>query len=83
VAAGLDLVISIDSAVVHLAGALGRPTWVLLKLGTDWRWMSERDDTPWYPSVRLFRQERLGDWTPVVDRMCGELQRWKAAQRGR
>jgi len=81
VAAGLDLMISIDSAVAHLAGALGRPTWVLLKLGADWRWMSERDDTPWYPSARLFRQERLGDWEPVVRRVCGELLQWKAAQR--
>lgn len=75
VVAGLDLMISIDSAVAHLAGALGRPTWVLLKLGADWRWMSERDDTPWYPTARLFRQEKLGDWAPVVARVCEELAR--------
>jgi tetratricopeptide (TPR) repeat protein len=73
VVAGLDLMITIDSAVAHLAGALARPTWVLLKLGSDWRWMSDREDTPWYPTARLFRQAVLGDWGPVVRRVCDEL----------
>jgi tetratricopeptide (TPR) repeat protein len=78
VVAGLDLMISIDSAVAHLAGALGKPAWVMLKLGADWRWMSERDDTPWYPSARLFRQAALGDWDPVVRGVCEELARFAA-----
>lgn len=58
----LDLVISIDSMPAHLAGLLGRPTWVLLKHEADWRWMDGRADSPWYPGMRLFRQERAGDW---------------------
>jgi hypothetical protein len=62
----LDLVITIDTAVAHLAGALGRPAWVLLSRPSDWRWLSGRADTPWYPSLRLFRQARPNDWDPVV-----------------
>ena len=69
----LDLVITIDSAVAHLAGALGRPAWVLLPRPCDWRWMHEREDTPWYPSLRLFRQARPGDWAEVVDRVLAAL----------
>ncbi len=66
----LDVVISVDTAVAHLSGALGRPTWIPLNwYGTDWRWLLNRDDSPWYPSARLFRQPRLGDWKPVVDRI--------------
>jgi hypothetical protein len=64
--AGLDLVISIDSAVAHLAGALGKPVWILLPYAADWRWLLDRDDSPWYPSAQLFRQERPGDWSGVV-----------------
>jgi hypothetical protein len=68
VIANLDLVISVDTAVAHLGGALGKPCWLLLPdYRCDWRWMTERDDTPWYPSMRLFRQSRAGDWTPVID----------------
>ncbi|MBF0181474.1 MAG: tetratricopeptide repeat protein [Magnetococcales bacterium] len=73
--AGLDLVITIDSAVAHLAGALKKPCWVMLAAHPcDWRWQRERNDSPWYPGVmRLFRQTRPGDWSDVVQRICGEL----------
>lgn len=64
--AALDLVVSIDNATVHLAGALGRPTWVLLPFSPDWRWLLERHDTPWYPATRLFRQPRPGGWNDVL-----------------
>jgi hypothetical protein len=69
----LDLVISIDSMPAHLAGALGVPTWTLLPHEADWRWMEERDDSPWYPTMRLFRQERPGDWSAVIRRFAREL----------
>ena len=69
----LDLVISIDTAVAHLAGAMGKPVWTLLPYVPDWRWLSDRDDSPWYPTMRLFRQERPGDWPGVFARVAGEL----------
>ena len=69
----LDLVISVDTALVHLAGALGKPAWIMLPAGPDWRWLLKRDDTPWYPTARLFRQPRLGDWESVVERVRHEL----------
>ncbi len=59
----LDLIISVDTAVVHLAGALGKPVWNLLYFAPDWRWMLNRNDSPWYPEMRLFRQTKLNDWT--------------------
>jgi tetratricopeptide (TPR) repeat protein len=71
----LDLVVAVDSALVHLAGALGAPLWVALALSPDWRWLLERDDSPWYPTARLFRQARLGDWGGVFARMATELPR--------
>ena len=73
VMASLDLGVTTDTAVAHLAGALGRPTWVALRRHADWRWLAGRADTPWYPSLRLFRQERDGDWAAVVRRMAAEL----------
>jgi hypothetical protein len=63
----LDLVISSDTSIVNLAGALGRPVWVLLPFRSDWRWLLDRVDTPWYPTARLFRQANVSDWTTVVD----------------
>jgi tetratricopeptide (TPR) repeat protein len=69
----LDLVISADTAVVHLAGALAKPVWTLLPFAPDWRWMTERDYSPWYPTMRLFRQSKPGDWKDVVDRVATEL----------
>ena len=65
VMAELDLIITVDTAAAHLAGALGRPTWMLLPYAPDWRWMLDRDDTPWYPSMRLFRQPQPGDWDSI------------------
>jgi hypothetical protein len=65
----LDLVICVDSAVAHLAGALGKPIWILLCFMPDWRWMLQREDSPWYPTARLFRQQTAGDWEEVFDRV--------------
>ena len=76
----LDLVISVDTAVAHLAGAMGKPTWTLLKRAPDWRWQLGREDCPWYPTMRLFRQERRGDWHGPVLALCAALRGW-AAQR--
>jgi hypothetical protein len=72
--ANLDLVITIDTAVAHLAGAMGKPTWVLLKHVPDFRWMLGRTDSPWYPTMRLFRQTRAGDWETPVELAFGALQ---------
>jgi tetratricopeptide (TPR) repeat protein len=69
----LDLVISVDTAVAHLAGALGRPVWTLLPCNRDWRWLLERDDSPWYPSMRLYRQQEYGQWDEVIARVAQDL----------
>ena len=69
----MDLVITIDTSVAHLAGAMGKPVWVLLHYNSDWRWLLDRDDSPWYPSARLFRQQQIGDWAGVIDRVGSEL----------
>jgi hypothetical protein len=71
----LDLVITSDTVTAHLAGALGVPVWVALQLVPEWRWLLEREDSPWYPTMRLFRQQRAGDWPEVFQRMAGELAR--------
>lgn len=71
--ANLDMVIAVDTAVLHLAGALGRPAWALLRHSPHWPWLLDRNDSPWYPSLHLFRQERAGDWQPVADRVVATL----------
>ena len=81
--ANLDLVISVDTAVAHLAGALGKPCWILLPdYKTDWRWLTGRDDSPWYPGVvRLFRQPLGGDWSSVIPTLQKALAAWAADSR--
>jgi ADP-heptose:LPS heptosyltransferase len=71
--ANLDLVITVDTAVGHLAGALGKPVWLLLARAADFRWLSDRSDSPWYPRHRLFRQRRSGDWRDPVAQTAAEL----------
>jgi tetratricopeptide (TPR) repeat protein len=69
----LDLVIGSDTAVIHLAGALGKPVWLLTKRSPDWRWLLDRQDSPWYPTARLYRQPAIGDWATVVERVRRDL----------
>jgi hypothetical protein len=69
----MDLLITVDTMAAHLAGALGRPVWVMLPWDADWRWMLDREDTPWYPTMRLFRQPAPGLWKPVINRVAAEL----------
>ncbi|MGJ4941474.1 tetratricopeptide repeat protein [Bradyrhizobium sp. HKCCYLS1011] len=79
--AALDLVISVDTSTAHLAGALGRPVWMLLPYALDWRWLRDREDSPWYPTMRLFRQEKPRAWDGVLTRAAAELGRVVAGQR--
>ncbi len=76
----LDLLIAVDTSVVHLAGALGRPCWMMLPFSPDWRWLTEREDSPWYPTLRLFRQRALGDWDEVIARIRQALAERAAPQ---
>jgi len=71
--ANLDLVITVDTAVAHLAGAMGKRVWVLVPASPDFRWMLEREDSPWYPSMRLLRQKSLGDWDDAIQRIVDSL----------
>ena len=75
----LDLLVSVDTSVVHLSGALGTPAWALIPYSPDWRWLHGRDDTPWYDSVRLFRQTKPGDWPEVLDRVRDALSQFADA----
>jgi Flp pilus assembly protein TadD len=83
VVANLDLVIGVDTSVIHLAGALGKPVWVMLpRHKADWRWLQDRADSPWYPGVmRLFRQAEMGEWAPVVEQVAHALTSWQEAAR--
>jgi ADP-heptose:LPS heptosyltransferase len=76
VIAQLDLVISVDTLAAHLAGALGVPAWVMLQHEADWRWMVNRRDSPWYPSLRLFRQPSPGAWHAVIESVEAALRHW-------
>ena len=78
----MDLVISVDTSIAHLAGALGVPVWLLLSASVDWRWLLDRDDSPWYPTARLFRQGKAGDWASVLERVSGELKLWLDSKTG-
>jgi hypothetical protein len=69
----LDLVIAVDTSTAHLAGALGKPVWLLNRFDTCWRWLLDRNDSPWYPSVTLYRQEKSGDWDGVLDKVRANL----------
>src|SRR5437879_10060254 len=77
---GLDLTITADPALAHLAGALGVRVWVVLQAVPDWRWLTERADSPWYPSMRLFRQRTPGDWSEVFERVPAELAAWRVLE---
>jgi hypothetical protein len=72
----LDLVITVDTAMGHLTGALGKPVWIMLAKAADWRWLLQRSDSPWYPTARLFRQQRPGAWDPVIQDVAAALTEW-------
>ena len=79
----LDVVVSVDTAVAHLAGALGKPVVILLPHAADFRWMRERNDTPWYPTAKLLRQPAFGDWDSAIRRLADELREIAGAGAGR
>ena len=81
VMAMLDLLITVDTSVAHLAGSLGKPVWILLPVTVDWRWLLNREDSPWYPTARLFRQASAGDWDGVIARVGEELAKQDFLQR--
>ncbi|WP_136514986.1 tetratricopeptide repeat protein [Geomonas edaphica] len=74
IVAGLDILVTVDTAAAHLAGGMGAPVWLMLPYSCDWRWFADRDDSPWYPSMRIFRQERPGDWQGVLRRIRAALE---------
>lgn len=76
----IDLTIAVDTSVAHLAGALGRPVWVMLPFSPDWRWLLDRDDSPWYPTARLFRQPTTADWSTAIAQVAKALQGWASAR---
>jgi hypothetical protein len=69
----MDVVVSVCTSIAHLSGALGRPTWILLSRLADWRWLLDREDSPWYPTARLYRQRERGEWTQVFERVAADL----------
>ena len=77
----MDLIITVDTGTAHLAGALDRPTWIMLAYPADWRWLRNRTDSPWYSTVRLFQQEKTGEWGPVIQRVAEELKQAVAAHK--
>jgi ADP-heptose:LPS heptosyltransferase len=80
----LDLIVTVDTSMGHLAGALAKPAWIILPRAADWRWMLDREDSPWYPTLRLFRQPAPGAWDPVIaqvtDALAGHLKGKKPAR---
>lgn len=81
--AQVDLLVCVDTSLAHIAGAMGKPVWVLLPHPADYRWLTGREDAPWYPTLRLFRQQEVGAWEPVIARAAAELRRWRDAWRER
>ena len=77
----LDLIITVDTGTAHFAGALHRPTWIMLPFPADWRWLRNRTDSPWYPTVQLFKQTKTGDWQPVIKQITKELKRLAAQKK--
>jgi ADP-heptose:LPS heptosyltransferase len=69
----LDFIITVDTAAAHIAGALGKPIWILLRFDACWRWLVDRCDSPWYPTARLYRQDKLGDWRGAIERVKRDL----------